>query len=296
MRNSQSDKTKIFSKGKKAMVNKTTKKTKVAIVGFAPTTRHQAPFFDNEFEIWGLNELYMCIPRFDRWFEMHSRQEYENSLRNKQHLEWLQCCGKPIYMQKEYADIPMSVKFPKDPMVREYGYCFRSTICYMLALAIHEHFSEIHLYGVDSLNKVEYYDERPSIEYLLGIAKGKGIEVVIPSDSSFLRSSLYGYDPYTAAEKYDLRLNELAARKRKLKADLHVVVGAIRERLGHSPYEESRRIRGTTQKSQVMSKKPLGLGDIRDLNYVKRRIEEDIQFVTGAINESRYWLSQIRDI
>ena len=56
------------------MLNRT--RDKVAIVGFAPSWK-QAPYHSDEWEIWGLNELYKIIPmdaeylpRY-RWFQLH---------------------------------------------------------------------------------------------------------------------------------------------------------------------------------------------------------------------------------
>ena len=34
------------------------RKKRVAIIGMATTSRHLAPYDDDEFEIWGLNESY----------------------------------------------------------------------------------------------------------------------------------------------------------------------------------------------------------------------------------------------
>lgn len=74
---------------------------KVAIIGMATTSRHLAPWDDESFEIWGLNESYWAghkgpdgkpyMKRWDRWFQMHPRWDYmrENNFNHKEHPRWL---------------------------------------------------------------------------------------------------------------------------------------------------------------------------------------------------------------
>jgi hypothetical protein len=67
---------------------------KVAIVGFAESWK-LAPFTDPLVEIWGLNELWKYVPRWDRWFELHDADTLGVTNRDlsegevKRHLEWL---------------------------------------------------------------------------------------------------------------------------------------------------------------------------------------------------------------
>lgn len=269
-------------------------KPNVAIVGFAPSTRHQAPFYDESFEIWGLNELYLVIPRFDRWFEMHTRKEFESSFRNSQHLEWLRQCDKPIYMQERYKDIPFSLAYPRERMLSAFGHCFRSTFCYMLALAIEEGFSTIHLYGIDLFTKTEYYDERPSGEYLVGVARGRGVDVYIPDDSALLRGRLYGYDPYSAAERYHIRLNELISRRDKLQREISFLDGAVAESQGT--------VTGSSSLGQVMSALKVSLSGREKMEHIEKINRQHVQLsreygiVSGAIQECRYWLSRVHEL
>lgn len=69
-------------------------KDKLAIVGFATTTRHLAPYDDPEYEIWGLNEEYNYdwMKRYDRWFQIHPRWDYTrpNNMNHRNHWLWLQ--------------------------------------------------------------------------------------------------------------------------------------------------------------------------------------------------------------
>lgn len=189
------------------------KRKKVAVLGFTQSYR-LAPFNDPEWEIWGLNELYMFIPRWDRWFEIHRREIYEaDKKRVSDHVERLKAMTCPIYMQQHWEDIPGSVVYPLEDMIARFGNYFTNTISYMVALAIMEGFEEIGVYGVDMAHDTEYGTQRPSCEYIIGWAMGAGIKVTIPYESDLLKANfLYGYQE---AEEQAFH-KKLAAREREL--------------------------------------------------------------------------------
>ena len=173
------------------------KKRKVAILGF---TDHRAIAFDlphDEWEVWGLNELYRYEPieKFDRWFEIHDRAILDP---DKRHIEDL---GKittvPIYMQDHYDDIPNSRPLPKGQIERalgDFGVYQTSSIRWMLAMALLEGFKEIGVFGVDMAQESEYAEQRNCVEWLLGVAVGRGVKIHIPPNSDLLKSiGQYGY-------------------------------------------------------------------------------------------------------
>lgn len=197
------------------------KRTKVAVLGFV---KHfsLAPFADPEFEIWGLNELYAHIPRWDRWFELHNRTLYENDRnRTSQHIEKLKAMTCPVYMHQRHEDIPGSVPYPMAaicqafanpcPEARPY---LTNSITYMILLTILEGFKELHIYGVDMAHDSEYNSQRPSCEWAVGIAQGRGIKVYIPSESDLLKANfIYGYEQ-DAAMAFDRKLAAMAVDQR----------------------------------------------------------------------------------
>ena len=213
------------------------KKDKVAIVGFAPSSMKLAPFSDETWEIWTLNNIYAAfdIPRWDRWFEMHKNfrkypPHHENRVsveavvqgnerpvvKTIDHLEWLKGQqGKPIYFLQDEPDIPASVPYPIEEVKtwcqrHKWAIYFTNSISYMIALAIGENYNSIGIYGVDMAAAGEYEAERGSVEYWLGIAQTVGIDVVIPNESELLKAPLYGYhqdDPMV--EKFKIRRHEL---------------------------------------------------------------------------------------
>ena len=120
----------------------------------------------------------------------------------------------PIYMQKKEPDIPSSVEFPKEEIMRVFGRYFTNSISWEIALAIYEGFGTIYLYGVDMAQDSEYSFERPSVEYFLGWARGRGINLVIPEKSDLLKTLyLYPFEdsaPFRA--KCIARMQELKER------------------------------------------------------------------------------------
>jgi hypothetical protein len=160
-------------------------KSKVAIVGFAPSSMTDVkPYFnDPNFEIWGINQLYIAFPKMSqfatRWFQIHHRTEYDTALRDHKHHAWL--AGNagatpqamphqgqfPIYMQDPVPeDIPMAIPFPKDEIVDYFGKYFTNSISWEIALAIYETaqarkkgwvgFTDIFIFGVDMATNEEY--------------------------------------------------------------------------------------------------------------------------------------------
>jgi len=216
------------------------KRRKVAILGYTPT-RLQAPY-DNieEFEIWGLNDLYRFksdtdVKRWDRWFEIHTEKCIRimdtvklapNAGREKQpsaddHLKELGSWNVPVYMVRKFAEVPNGVIYPLDEIVKEFGKYFlnsnhvkyfTNSIAYMIALAIYEKFEEIHVYGVDMATSGvdnEYAKQRPSCEFWLGVAIGRGIKIHVPDESDLLKTRyLYGFED-DEKSSFDLKLDNI---------------------------------------------------------------------------------------
>lgn len=208
-------------------------KKKVAIVGFAGT-RDMAPFDDPECEIWSVNNLYKFIPRTDRIFQLHNPRlltDEHHGVGGQEHLDDLKAATVPIYMQQHFDEIPYSVAYPLEEMTQEFGVprpdgsgvdaYWTNSISFMIALAIHEGFEVIYIYGVDMAVGTEYVSQRPSCEYYIGIAKGRGIEVVIPVESDLLKTRfIYGYEEEKRLA-WDLKLEKTIAdmEKRRIQSD-----------------------------------------------------------------------------
>jgi len=218
---------------------------KVAIVGFAASSMEDVRihFGDPDWEIWGLNQLYMAfpgiVPNATRWFQIHPRHHYDSSMRDHSHHKWMGSQQSfPIYMGRKWPDIPMSIAYPKDFIADQFRRYFTNSISWMVATAIYETleawqhgmdgFEEIALYGIDMAMGgpgSEYSFERPSVEYFCGIVDGmnkarqasglNGINLIIPSKSDICKTLFL----YPFEETAPFR-EKLMARKRELRQRL----------------------------------------------------------------------------
>lgn len=158
---------------------------KVAIVGLAPSTYEQAPWDDKSWEKWGMPWDTAGWTRMDRLFEPHDIKFLRVCplKSNPDFFDRLRDC-QTLYMQSECAEVPNAIAYPSAEVSKTIGGQYlNSTVAYMLALAVHEGAEEIGLWGVDMDLGSEYFMQRPNAEYLIGLARGRGIKVHIPDES-----------------------------------------------------------------------------------------------------------------
>ncbi len=207
-------------------------KKKVAILGYTPT-RKDAPYADKSWEIWGLNDLYKFkaaddVVRWDRWFELHDETLTGNNDRHsfEQRIEEFAKWDIPVYLQKKHPAVKCSVEYPLEEAIEQFGGYYTNTISYMIALAIMEGFEEIGIYGIDMSVSEEYNAQRPSCEYYLGIAKGKGIKLTIHPAADLLKARfLYGYE----SQQENLFLHKIKVVTEKMRADKFLAEQQARE-------------------------------------------------------------------
>jgi len=196
-------------------------RTKVAIVGFTES-RKDAPYDDPEWEVWGLNNLHLYgMPRMDRWFDLH---DLDTVRKDAAHVNWLKTTDVPVYMWEPQEEWPTSKPFPKAEVLAAFRPYFTNSISWMVALALLEGFTTIGVWGVDMAQTTEYGGQRPSCEYFLGLAEGRGVEIVIAEQSDLLKTAaLYGAEDNTALRR------KLEARDEELKAKLSEAEAAIEQ-------------------------------------------------------------------
>lgn len=182
-------------------------KEKVCIIGCSDS-KDLAPIKDSGYEFWGVNNLFLTMPdvNWTRWFEIHTiifdginflrRGDHEfRGLTVNKYLEKLAQVKCPVYMQKKWPSIPNSIPYPKNEVVKRFGNYFTNTISWEIGLAIYLGFKEISIYGVDMAVGSEYQHQRPSCEYFIGIARGLGINVIVPDEADLLKTRfLYGFE------------------------------------------------------------------------------------------------------
>jgi len=165
----------------------------IAICGMAQHDKSEVDNFNGE--IWGLPWDEGRWPFFDRYFEIHPldllrkpeaqrRDGYEDRLKSLPIL----------YMQEAYEDIPNAIRYPVEKVVDNLGFdYFNSSIAYLMGMALLEGADKIGIWGVDmaDLEPVpgdpsyisEFAYQRPNMEYLIGLARGRGVDVYIPERS-----------------------------------------------------------------------------------------------------------------
>ena len=181
---------------------------KVAIVG----TSHSwmlAPFDDESFEIWGVNNGFLNTEgkRCSRWFDLHYFEKkpdgkwfrrWQSNFRGKtvnDYIEDLKKVPCPLYRQQHWPEIPNSVRFPIEEVVARFGKYITNSISMQMAFAMHMGYGEIQLFGVDMSAGTEWEYQRPNAEYFIGMAVAMGIKVYIPGESDLCKTLfMYAYE------------------------------------------------------------------------------------------------------
>ena len=192
---------------------------KVALLGGVKSTLQHAPFADPSWAIWSHNSVALSAARrVDRWFDLHPPLCFQAPVKcGRRYYEWIKALTTPIYMQKHYPEIPASVRYPKERIQAEWpNLPFGSQTAWMIALALAEGATHIGLYGIHYQHESEYWDQRANAELWIGIALGRGVQVLIPEGAPIAREpvDLYGYESHTP-EKYAERKRRFAAAKAK---------------------------------------------------------------------------------
>lgn len=192
---------------------------KLAIVCGSPTSEMLAPFDDEEYEIWVLGTHVEKYKRFTRIFEIHENLTFNESV--EAYINKLNSYNVPIVVNKNYDPrFNNTIKFPLNFAEVAFGSPYLTSSCaYMVALAIKEDYNYIEIYGVDlDVDDNEYFYQKPCVEAWIGFARGRGIKVVLPPQSSCLKSSmLYGNEKLDYVE-YDGLFSE---RQFRAMADVH---------------------------------------------------------------------------
>lgn len=238
---------------------------RVIILGFAPSSRDKAPLDEGGWDIWPINELYMEMPQLEArataWFQLHGLEP--PTARDPNHKAWLAKQKFPVFMWWQHPEIPNSVRYPLEQVLHMAtdGYTnsganyFTNTISWLIALAVAYGYKRIALYGVDMAqdNPVgqEYAKQRPSCEFWIGVAKGRGIQVDIPPESDLLQTPfLYGpthLEPWLA--KLEARNDELNK---------------------HLEQARNQRIQFQNQAQQILMMEHQYIGAIQDNEYMLR--------------------------
>lgn len=188
-------------------------KDKIAIVGFAKSTRDLAPWKDETFEIISLNEGYKFpwMKRFDRWMQIHPHWDFskENNLNDPNHFLWLQnkegqcvsCAGRGYILTKDMNQITCEADGCKDGVFHPPEYR-KDLIVYT-----QKYYDDVHNSIPLPLDEIhdkffrKYLGDRKyftsSAAYLLGLAMLYGYKQI----------DFYGFEMGTTSEYHYQRAN-----------------------------------------------------------------------------------------
>jgi hypothetical protein len=227
-------------------------KDTVLLFGTNTFTRHLIDWNRDDCEFWCWNEigsLKDCVPnywakRVDTLIQIHASPIWKNNgnlnhgrqtqgANGVSHYDWLQRVHEyPIYMQDHYDDVPSSVKYPKEEIVKtllphiwrdvkgniDQVENFTSSPSYAVALAIYQGKKQIELAGIEMTSDTEYVRQRPGTLFWLGIAVGRGINVVLHSPL-LMNDKPYGYTGEVMIQRQEFemslrKLNELTEQSK----------------------------------------------------------------------------------
>lgn len=159
--------------------------------------------FRSKYEFWGVNNIFVKFPdtKFDRSFEIHDIYRKNNVYYRrgfshypihsknsvKDYLKSLNNLDCTIYTKTKLPFVKKQTLYPFERIRNIYGYYWGCSFAWMTALAIEEGAEEIGFFGC-GLSGNEYYYQRPSTEYYIGIARGKGVKIFIHESSNLLKA------------------------------------------------------------------------------------------------------------
>ena len=161
---------------------------------------------DADYEVWGLNDAPL-YKKIDVLFNMHDLTKQPPP--NKLCMVVAEQDKVPLITLKKHEWLSNTKKYPFKTIVKKFlsGHMvgsqplqyFSSSICYMLAMAIHKDATEIHLWGATYFtDQRDHQLERAGVEFWLGISIGRGIKVHVHGPTTILKAGenndLYGYE------------------------------------------------------------------------------------------------------
>jgi hypothetical protein len=159
---------------------------KVAILGLGPSKTRDVwtRLRLDGWSLWGVGQD-PDAHAYDLLFQLHSWDSMPEDERRVARETQV-----PIMMQAPHDEAPYSVGYPLAEVAEITRDYFGSSIAFALGLAIWADIPFIHLAGVD-LSMDIYDHQRPNLEYMIGLARGRAQQVTIEPGKGRLLT-LYG--------------------------------------------------------------------------------------------------------
>jgi hypothetical protein len=192
-----------------------TAKKHIVILGMGPSVTQyleivkrlggRSAFCDEVWTINALGDVFACDRVFHmddvRIQEIRAAAAPESNIAKM--LAWIRTTGVPVVTSRSHPEYPSLEEFPLADVLTEHpqGY-FNSTAAYAVAYAIHVGATKITIFGNDFTYPNAHHAEkgRACVEFWLGIAASRGIQLSLPNTTSLMdalypfRDKFYGYD------------------------------------------------------------------------------------------------------
>lgn len=160
-------------------------------------------------EIWTINalgDLFQCDRVFHmddvRIQEIRAKADPDGNIAAM--LAWLKSHPGPVYTSQPHPDYPGLVKYPLAAVLNSCDgqQYMNSTAAHAIAYAVHLGVKKIMCFGMDFTLPNSHHAEqgRACVEFWLGFARARGIDIRVPKESSLLDACepwerrIYGYD------------------------------------------------------------------------------------------------------
>lgn len=187
----------------------------VAIVGLGPSLDQyleltkraggRKRLFDQTWAINALGDVFACDLVFHmddiRIQEIRAKAAPESNIAAM--VDWIKTSQVPVITSRKHEDYPALFEFPLEDVLNHLGHdYFNNTAAYAVAFAIHTGVKRISLFGLDYTYPNVHHAEkgRACVEFWLGQAHARGIQINLPKTTSLMDSMcpraarLYGYD------------------------------------------------------------------------------------------------------
>lgn len=161
-------------------------------------------------EVWGINAVGDVV-QCDRVFHMDDVriQEIRACARPESNIAhmiaWMRAHPGPIYTSRAYQEYPGLVEYPLADVINSAGFAyFAGTAAYAIAFALHLGVKRLSIFGADYSYRDSAFAEkgRANLEFWLGLAFARGVEICVPEQSSLLdayepeETRFYGYGKF----------------------------------------------------------------------------------------------------
>ena len=158
-------------------------------------------------EVWGLNQQGAWKGlKLDKLFVMDDLKLRMPFYSSYDFVNWLKTYEQPIITSRSYPEWPTSQAYPIKEVCHYFGVptgiAMYSTVDYMIALAVMQGAIELHLFGVDMIDKSLSEEMRIATAHWIGVAHARGVLVKTYFGSFFqyltnpghcMECGMYGY-------------------------------------------------------------------------------------------------------